>query len=185
MPSLLRSCVLVLLLLSLQPRLSGATDDAARYDNLKPDQFMHRWLVLGPIPVSPLNSPDEATQKKAFADDLLSSAGGEAAVKAREGGKVELGGKEFTWRRLEAEEDVIDLKTGNEPEQYSVAYAWADIHIPAATELLLGIGSDDGVKAWLNGKLIHENFCWDTSLKRCPANRTANTSRRRSLNHSE
>jgi hypothetical protein len=26
------------------------------------------------------------------------------------------------------------------------------------TEALLGIGSDDGVKVWLNGELVHENW---------------------------
>ena len=28
--------------------------------------------------------------------------------------------------------------------------------MPRATKVLLGIGSDAGIKVWLNGKLVHE-----------------------------
>ena len=43
-------------------------------------------------------------------------------------------------------------------EDYATAYAWARIDMPAETSALLGIGSDDAVKVWLNGELVHENW---------------------------
>ena len=38
-----------------------------------------------------------------------------------------------------------------------VAYLRTHVHSPEARKARLEIGSDDGVKAWLNGKVVHEN----------------------------
>lgn len=130
----------------------------APYDGLKPDGFMKSWLVLGPIPVSTEKSPDESVQKKAFADDLLSAAGGETGVKPEVGTKLVVAGKACEWRVLNSTGDIIDLKETTAPEEFAVAYAWAEIEMGEPMKGLLGIGSDDGVKVWLNGVLIHENW---------------------------
>src|SRR5262245_56099814 len=63
--------------------LSAFAADQPAYAGLKPDEFMKRWLILKPIPVAPSKQgePDEAAQKKAFAEDLLTGAGGEAKVR--------------------------------------------------------------------------------------------------------
>ena len=37
-----------------------------------------------------------------------------------------------------------------------ITYAWAQIEMPEERQAVLGIGSDDGVKVWLNGELVHE-----------------------------
>jgi CubicO group peptidase (beta-lactamase class C family) len=130
----------------------------AAYSGLKSDEFMKHWLVLGPIPVSAKKSPDEDAQKKVFAEDLLKPAAGESGVQPEPGASVVIGGRNYEWRLAESTNDVIDLKVAKEPEEFSIAYAWAEIEMPDKTKGLLGIGSDDGVKAWLNGKLIHENW---------------------------
>lgn len=119
---------------------------------------MTKWLVLAPIPVSDEKSPDEAAQKRAFANDLLASAGGEGRVQPMNGAKVAISGKDHTWRLVASSNDVIDLKAAPSPEEFSVAYAWAEIDMPQAAKAVLGVGSDDGVKVWLNGNLIHENW---------------------------
>jgi len=41
---------------------------------------------------------------------------------------------------------------------YQIAYLWAQVDMPNETSGVLGIGSDDAVKVWLNGKLVHENW---------------------------
>jgi CubicO group peptidase (beta-lactamase class C family) len=143
-----------LLLLSSAAVTAGTAD----YTGLKPDEFMKRWLVLGPIPVSAEPSPDEDAQKKAFADDHLKPAGGESAVQPKAGASVVIGGRTYEWRLVESASDIIDLKVAKAPEEFSIAYAWAEIAMPEKMNGLLGIGSDDGVKAWSNGKLIHENW---------------------------
>lgn len=37
------------------------------------------------------------------------------------------------------------------------AYALAKVNVPAATDILLRAGSDDGLRIWVDGKLVHEN----------------------------
>lgn len=39
----------------------------------------------------------------------------------------------------------------------ATAYAHATVQVAETTEALVRMGSDDGVKAWVNGKVVHEN----------------------------
>jgi len=79
-------------------------------------------------------------------------------VHPRAGLEERIGGRQLEWRRVESPRDAVDLKAGDDPETYVVAYAATEIDVPRATRALLGIGSDDGVKVWLNGKLVHERW---------------------------
>jgi len=40
----------------------------------------------------------------------------------------------------------------------AVAYAHAEFSLPEAGPAVLRLGSDDGVRAWVNGELVHENL---------------------------
>jgi len=65
----------------------------------------------------------------------------------------------------------VKAKAGTRPEQpwavdllkafgggeNAVAYLKARITSPIAQEAMLAVGSDDGIKAWLNGELVHAN----------------------------
>jgi CubicO group peptidase (beta-lactamase class C family) len=145
-------------LLLVAPQFSNAATSAT-YSGLKPDEFLTRWLILKPIPVhSQPWRPDEAAQKAAFAKDWLAEQGGESAVQPVAERTVKLGELERQWRLVESTTDIVDLMRGGGTTDYAVAYAWAEIDIPAAKKGWLGIGSDDAVKVWLNGKLIHEDW---------------------------
>lgn len=130
----------------------------AVYTGLKPDNFMQDWLVLGPVPISDEKAPDEAAQKKAFAEDWLAEAGGESGIRPEKGITIGIDGKQYAWRFVRSEEESIDLNLGQSAQELCIAYAAAEIHMGQATKTLLGLGSDDGVKVWLNGKLIHEHW---------------------------
>ena len=134
--------------------------DLPAYAGLKPDEFMKQWLVLKPIPVAAgkQSEPDEAAQKKAFAEDWLAAAGGEAKVRPAPGTKQKIGGQELEWQLIVSKKDFSDLEPGSHPSDFALAYAWAEIDMPEKTKGFLGIGSDDAVKIWLNGKMIHENW---------------------------
>jgi CubicO group peptidase (beta-lactamase class C family) len=121
---------------------------------------MRNWLVLKPIPVSAekAGEPAEEAQKKAFAEDSLKGQGGETKVHPRPGFKQKIGERELEWESLKSKSDVIDLKAGSSPSDYAIAYVWAEIELPEKTKGVLGLGSDDAVKVWLNGKLVHENW---------------------------
>ncbi|MBL7218705.1 MAG: DUF1080 domain-containing protein [Phycisphaerae bacterium] len=67
--------------------------------------------------------------------------------------------KGVVWRTLSAGTDpkrppIVDLKKAIGGEQ-NAAYALTWIHSEKATDARLDLGSDDGIKAWLNGKLVH------------------------------
>jgi CubicO group peptidase (beta-lactamase class C family) len=128
------------------------------YPGLKANEFMTNWLVLSPLPVSADKSPDEAAQKKAFSDDLLAGVGGEAAIQPQPGLKLQLAGKDYQWRLLQAKGDTVDLKEGQAAADFMIAYAWAEVEMPKPATVLFGLGSDDAVKVWLNGKVAHENW---------------------------
>jgi len=66
-----------------------------------------------------------------------------------------------TWRPLPAGTDpkrpmILDLRKALGGDQ-RVAYALTWVHSAAAQPARLDLGTDDGVKAWLNGKLVHAN----------------------------
>jgi len=150
-------CPTLVLLLS---AASLSASDPAFYAGLKPGEFMRDWLVLKPIPVSaePSGGPSEEAQKKAFAEDSLKGVGGEAKAHPHPGLKQRIGDRELEWKTVQSSSDVVDLKAGDSEADYAIAYAWAEIELPEKTKGLLGLGSDDGVKVWLNGKLVHDNW---------------------------
>jgi CubicO group peptidase (beta-lactamase class C family) len=128
----------------------------AHYESLVPDQFLDRWLVLGPIPVfeSKPNPEDQETQKQAFVNDALAPI--TKSIKA--GDKQKIGAQTFAWQALESENHIVDLTEAFGDSEFVIAYAWAEINAAEAKTALLALGSDDGVKVLLNGKLIHENW---------------------------
>ena len=67
--------------------------------------------------------------------------------------------KGVVWRTLSAGIDpkrppIVDLLKAFDGEQHA-AYARTWIYSEKATGARLDLGSDDGIKAWLNGKLVH------------------------------
>ena len=118
------------------------------------------WLLLGPIAISadPAQTPDEGVQKKAFEADLLAACGGEAQVRALPPPSCSLAGQELTWKAARAVDGAVDLAKAVGAKSYAVAYALAEVESPVARTVFLGLGSDDAVKVWLNGKPVHSNW---------------------------
>lgn len=132
----------------------------AFYEGMKQDEFMKSWLVLGPIDVFPAEPEpqNQEIQKQAFDSDLLTQHGGESGIKPMPGLTHRINIRDYQWRLVDSRDDVVDLVKVYGKIDFVVAYAWAEINIPEATAALLGIGSDDAVKVWLNGELVHENW---------------------------
>lgn len=144
-----------------------AAQSGARYAGLTPDAFMRSWRVLGPIPVSADRSsaPDEAAQKKAFDTDLLASCGGEVGVAFSPDTVCPIGGQDYRFKPVESESDVVDLAKALGGQEYAVAYALAEVESAEAVKALAAVASDDAVKVWLNGKLVHENWVFRAAEK--------------------
>jgi len=118
--------------------------------------YWKEWRLLGPFSIQEgAAAPDAAAQKAAFDKDFLSSAGGEAAAAPKAGDKTEVLGQELAWREFSAAGDQVNLAgpDGNHP--FSVAYGYLELECAEARSLALGLGSDDGVKLWVNGRLVH------------------------------
>lgn len=139
------------------------------------------WLVLRPIKVSEkdfestvvgekedgtviLNAFEVNTGKisrkaqlSAFNTDWFTEAGA-GTVRPRAGERQKINDDTvLTWEKIQAKDGFVDMQTGI-PKDYTVGYAWTEFESPRETEAWLGLGSDDGVKIWLNGELIHDKW---------------------------
>ena len=140
--------------------------DDATYSGLKPGEFMRKWLFIGPVPYPNIatdtvaskkihykganrKSPEE--QKIAFDTDLIDAAVFEP--------KKTIEGINYPWAVLESAYDSIDLvEIVKDDKNYQTAYLWAQIELPQDKACTLGIGSNDGLKVWLNGELVHAKW---------------------------
>jgi hypothetical protein len=125
--------------------------NVATYEDLKTGQFMRKWLFLGPIHIPWKGEgyfPDEETSNKFFDTESLGLERFEPKARVAE--------NDYEWASLYSEYGVVDL-TAVFDTWFVVAYAWAQVEMPGQTDADLGIGSDDCVKVWLNGKLVHEH----------------------------
>jgi hypothetical protein len=131
---------------------NDANLNAATYEGLEPGRFMKKWLFIGPIHVPWAGEdyfPDETAQENFFKTEVLSPEKFDPMIRFEN--------KDYQWVLLNSEYGIIDLTSLFET-WYVGAYAWAQIDMPAETTGTLGIGSDDSIKVWLNGKLVHEHW---------------------------
>lgn len=103
------------------------------------------WMLLGPMPSSERSGFDNALVDETAPPDF--------------GAKLKgLYGKNVSWRKAITAPGGIDF-FDYYPDwaERSVSYCAIGLVSETAQDVVLGIGSDDGVKLWLNGKLVHQN----------------------------
>ncbi len=97
--------------------------------------FVDEYMVLGPFP---MRGPEEM-------DERL------GPEKAAEG--------QVRWDRWQVnEKGYLDLAVRLRPSTNVVAYAQCHIRSPVERDAVLLLGSDDRVKVWLNGLLVHRSM---------------------------
>ena len=143
---------------------SKTQSEEASYNGLQPDKFMTSWMLLDPIPIFENKQVPQNMdiQKKIFQSDSLSYDEILASVK---GGIYTIRDRNYQWRPINMESDIIDLVEIFGEKEFAYTYAWAEINVSKDEKVFLGLGSDDGVKVWLNGKLIHENWIGRAVIK--------------------
>ncbi len=134
--------------------ISKTTPDvsAATYEGLEQGKFMRRWLILGPMPYPVRGETffaSEEGQRLAFDIDPLGLEHFEP--------KVTLENVDYEWAALHSDYGIIDL-TQVTDKPFLIAYVRAQVDLPEETSAVLGIGFDDSVKVWLNGRLVHERW---------------------------
>ena len=113
-------------------------------------------LVLNPLEVN-TGKISRAAQMSAFNSDWFAAAGADS-VRPKEGEKQRIDDNTLlTWEKVRSKDGFVDMQTGLRRD-YTVGYAWTEFEVPNASEAWLGLGSDDGVKIWLNGELVHDKW---------------------------
>lgn len=87
----------------------------------------------------------------------------EEALARRTEGRIDLGpgvlsaGGHLHWRAVSAspKNGFVDLAAHLGAHEFCAAFAYAEVLSEAAREALLVCGSDDGIRIWLNGQVIH------------------------------
>ena len=127
----------------------------AHYNANETGKFMRTWLVAGPFSISGDNNPDGTLQEKAFKTDVISVVN---IAPGNPAPPVVANQQKFEWQSISTGNDIIDLDSIFKRKDFVYAYALAEIIAPAPTNVVLALGSDDGIKVWHNGKLIHDNW---------------------------
>jgi CubicO group peptidase (beta-lactamase class C family) len=130
--------------------------DKASYDASQAGKFMKNWLIAGPVSVSTDTlEPTDSLQEKVFKTDIIS---GVNVVPGKPVPPVLVKQKDFKWQLISLGDDIVDLDTFYKGKDFVYAYALAEIKASDATNVIFALGSDDGIKVWLNGKLVHDNW---------------------------
>lgn len=119
-------------------------------------QYMKHWLLAGPVKMTFTGTaPDMQAQELFFREDSSFN------IKVTPDKPItpyEYKSKKYAWRSYSSSGDIIDLDSVFNKADYAAAYAMGEIVAPGKKTVLLAVGSDDGVKVWHNGKVVHENW---------------------------
>ena len=131
-------------------------------DSTPQGQFVRSWLVCGPFPNPPhqgAKTYDHTPPCPGFAVDYLTEHGGETNIvpyasmshRTPDGGEV-------TWFAHSPEKNIVDLSElfKDQPTVNVLAYAFGNIKASRDGDCLLALGSDDGIRVWVNGELVHD-----------------------------
>ncbi|HEX9188568.1 MAG TPA: prolyl oligopeptidase family serine peptidase [Vicinamibacteria bacterium] len=131
----------------LQPPPAIPAEDEARPWSRSDGWFVKAWLVAGPF-AEPLEQ------------DPLAGQGGEASLKGVANAELKRAdGTVLRWKESTSWSDAfgVDEALGLAAPESGTAYAYTLVKRAEAGPALLSIGSDDGVRVWVNGRLVHEH----------------------------
>ena len=121
--------------------------------------FLREWLLCGVFPSPPGGAGDQHP-RQGHDIDYLRDLGGEAAVRPVVGQTVKRpDGSIATWTEYTSDSDIVDFTRAfaGQSNTDSVAYAYTAVGRAEAGKGVLALGSDDSVKVWLNGELVHNH----------------------------
>lgn len=129
----------------LSPFVRGDGDKYAFTSDLLDGNVAWQWMLIGPF-----DNTNGAGFDKPYPPERAID------LSKRYDGK---GGVTVAWRRAETPTTArLDIKNLFDDNQQSVCYALCYVHAAEASPAQLMLGSDDGVKVWLNDRPVHRNF---------------------------
>jgi alpha-galactosidase len=109
------------------------------------------WHVIGPFPADHL--PRAGLELPTAIERALSERPDGSIDLA---GSCRVGDRVLRWQPATAgPRGFVDLGRALGAREWSVAYGYAEFEAPDERAALLRCGSDDGIKVWLNGQLVH------------------------------
>jgi len=114
---------------------------------------LRTWRVIGPFP-SPTPGSVSLEMETSVEAELTSNGGGRLNLK-----KVHLAaGRKLSWTEAKAGADgAVSLDETVGPAEWACAYGYAEVRARAARETVLFVGSDDGIRVWVNGREAHRH----------------------------
>jgi CubicO group peptidase (beta-lactamase class C family) len=159
--SLLRYPVIICIVLFFLPA-HGISQDMnsfrkkINYTAQRPGGFMKNWLIAGPFAIDATRGrPADSAQAALFRHDPVTKVDLTSKTSVI---PVSEGGQQFQWQFISSNTEAIDLDSIFNRRDFAFAYAAAEIQAAAPAKMILALGSDDAIKVWHNGKLVHENF---------------------------
>ncbi len=130
---------------------------SAIYIGIPENGIFDRWHLLGPIPVfnNNQNREDQAPQQEVFDKDYIVPSKVSQYIN-RDG--LIIGSSSYQWQFIQSDNGIFDLTKIIGDTAYAITYAFSQIIMSVEKEFILAVGSDDAVKIWINGKLIHSNW---------------------------
>lgn len=119
-------------------------------------------VMLKAVTAGSSNKISTASQMNAFNTDWFTEAGA-ASVRPVAGDKQEIDGNKLVWKKVTPDHGLVDFLGNSGNLDYCIGYAWTEFDVAEDTDGWLGIGSDDGLKVWLNGELVNDRWIRRTS----------------------
>ncbi len=105
--------------------------------------YIREWMLIGPW-----DNPGNTGLRRADPPEK------EIAFDKKYEGK----GGEVAWRKVKVGPGgIVNLAANMSPTENVVAYGYSCVTAPEDISTDMYVGSDDGVRVWINGKLVHDN----------------------------
>lgn len=116
------------------------------------ENSIRQWQIIGPFASA---KPGQVSLKDATPvdADIARAKDGALDLKAT----YKSNGSVLRWKKVAAPTGAVSLDTVVGRIDWALAYGYAEIHSIHARACVLTCGSDDGIRIWLNGVLVHEN----------------------------
>jgi len=118
------------------------------------EDYLPDWQIIGPFKSSKTGEIS-LDFKTPVEDEFLKR--GDGSIDA--GASYKAGDITLKWKKATAakKNGFVDCTKELGREEWAVAYGYAEIESIHARETVLRCGSDDGIKIWVNGKVVHAN----------------------------
>jgi alpha-galactosidase len=136
---------------AVDPKVLRASWDKAQLGH--EEEVVKDWHVVGPFKSEKpkMISLDHPTPVD---EEITRSSDGSMDLKST----YRMNGSVLAWKPAKAQKrGMVNLTSALGATEWAVAYGYAEIDSIHARETVLRVGSDDGIRIWLNGKLVHSH----------------------------